>query len=228
MLTGLVISPVVVSRRVSYCVGMQLRSRQRSHTLVILFKFLHGTTSHHLPLHMSAGVGGLKQPVSLFFPHPSPYPSWKPLHVVYTCGQSPTLHPSDVEPAVICHAASTHQTSDLMLTVDTVVLLHSEQLAAFMPPAYAESTASCRWYLDLVREAELADYGPVRGTMVIRPYAYALWEAIQARQHPSGLAQPHSWTRVSRSCIYQPPLGVSAHCGPGLHESTADICQGLM
>jgi prolyl-tRNA synthetase len=32
-----------------------------------------------------------------------------------------------------------------------------------------------------VREAELADYGPVRGTMVIRPYAYALWEAIQAR-----------------------------------------------
>ncbi|KAK9843430.1 hypothetical protein WJX81_002046 [Elliptochloris bilobata] len=36
-----------------------------------------------------------------------------------------------------------------------------------------------RWYLDLVREAELADYGPVRGTMVIRPYAYALWEAIQ-------------------------------------------------
>ena len=32
----------------------------------------------------------------------------------------------------------------------------------------------------MVREAELADYGPVRGTMVIRPYGYALWEAIQA------------------------------------------------
>lgn len=31
----------------------------------------------------------------------------------------------------------------------------------------------------MVREAELADYGPVRGTMVIRPYGYALWEAIQ-------------------------------------------------
>jgi MFS family permease len=27
-----------------------------------------------------------------------------------------------------------------------------------------------RWYLDVVRDAELADYGPVRGTMVIRPY----------------------------------------------------------
>jgi len=33
----------------------------------------------------------------------------------------------------------------------------------------------CRWYLDVIREAELADYGPVRGTMVIRPYGYAIW-----------------------------------------------------
>lgn len=31
----------------------------------------------------------------------------------------------------------------------------------------------------MVREAELADYGPVRGTMVIRPYGFALWEALQ-------------------------------------------------
>lgn len=36
------------------------------------------------------------------------------------------------------------------------------------------------WYLDLIRVAELADYGPVRGTMVIRPYGYALWEGIQS------------------------------------------------
>ncbi|KAL6753740.1 prolyl-tRNA synthetase [Haematococcus lacustris] len=36
-----------------------------------------------------------------------------------------------------------------------------------------------KWYLDLVAKAELADYGPVRGTMVIRPYGYAIWEAIQ-------------------------------------------------
>lgn len=37
-----------------------------------------------------------------------------------------------------------------------------------------------RWYLDIVRDAELADYGPVRGTMVIRPYGYALWEGVQS------------------------------------------------
>src|SRR5215472_11493692 len=36
-----------------------------------------------------------------------------------------------------------------------------------------------RWYTDVVRKAELADYTPVRGCMVIRPYGYAIWEAIQ-------------------------------------------------
>ncbi|CAN6860812.1 unnamed protein product [Brassica oleracea] len=35
------------------------------------------------------------------------------------------------------------------------------------------------WYLDVIASAELADHGPVRGTMVIRPYGYAIWEAIQ-------------------------------------------------
>ena len=36
-----------------------------------------------------------------------------------------------------------------------------------------------RWYLDVVRRAELADYSPVKGCMVIRPYGYAMWELIQ-------------------------------------------------
>jgi prolyl-tRNA synthetase len=35
------------------------------------------------------------------------------------------------------------------------------------------------WYQDAVRKAELADYSPVKGCMVIRPYGYALWENIQ-------------------------------------------------
>ncbi|MBI4100452.1 proline--tRNA ligase [Candidatus Microgenomates bacterium] len=35
------------------------------------------------------------------------------------------------------------------------------------------------WYNEVVLKAELADYGPVRGTMIFRPYGYALWEAIQ-------------------------------------------------
>jgi len=35
------------------------------------------------------------------------------------------------------------------------------------------------WYLDVISAADLADYGPARGTMVIKPYGYALWERIQ-------------------------------------------------
>src|SRR5712692_2034567 len=38
-----------------------------------------------------------------------------------------------------------------------------------------------RWYTDVILKAELADYSPVRGCMVIRPYGYALWENMQAK-----------------------------------------------
>ena len=37
-----------------------------------------------------------------------------------------------------------------------------------------------QWYLDLVLKAEMADYGPVKGCMIIRPYGYAVWEHMQA------------------------------------------------
>ncbi len=36
-----------------------------------------------------------------------------------------------------------------------------------------------QWYTDVVMKTELVDYGPVKGTMVIRPYGYAIWENIQ-------------------------------------------------
>lgn len=36
-----------------------------------------------------------------------------------------------------------------------------------------------QWYTDVVLKTELVDYGPVKGTMVIRPYGYAVWENIQ-------------------------------------------------
>ena len=36
-----------------------------------------------------------------------------------------------------------------------------------------------QWYTDIIQEAELADYSPVKGSMVIRPYGYAIWENIQ-------------------------------------------------
>ena len=36
-----------------------------------------------------------------------------------------------------------------------------------------------QWYTDIVKKAELIDYSSVRGCVIMRPYAYAIWEAIQ-------------------------------------------------
>ncbi|HLL60717.1 MAG TPA: proline--tRNA ligase [Candidatus Nitrosocosmicus sp.] len=37
-----------------------------------------------------------------------------------------------------------------------------------------------KWYLEIIDKAKLADYAPVKGCMVIRPYGYAIWEKIQS------------------------------------------------
>jgi prolyl-tRNA synthetase len=50
---------------------------------------------------------------------------------------------------------------------------------AFVTEITPRSEDFSRWYLDLVRRAELADYSPVKGCMVIRPYGYAMWELLQ-------------------------------------------------
>jgi len=42
-----------------------------------------------------------------------------------------------------------------------------------------KSTNYSEWYNQLVQRAELADYAPVRGCMVVRPYGWSLWENIQ-------------------------------------------------
>jgi prolyl-tRNA synthetase len=48
------------------------------------------------------------------------------------------------------------------------------------------------WYNDVVLKAELADYSPVRGCMVIRPYGYAIWESMQAELDRHIKATGHS------------------------------------
>lgn len=35
------------------------------------------------------------------------------------------------------------------------------------------------WYTDIIQQAQLADYSPVKGSMVIRPYGYSIWESVQ-------------------------------------------------
>src|SRR5882724_5954867 len=83
-----------------------------------------------------------------------------------------------------------------------------------------------RWYQDVVAKAELADNGPVRGTMVIRPYGYALWERIQAemdlRIKAAGaqnayfpLFIPDSYLRREAQHVegFSPELAVVTHAG---------------
>jgi prolyl-tRNA synthetase len=83
-----------------------------------------------------------------------------------------------------------------------------------------------RWYQDVLAKAELADNGPVRGTMVIRPVGYAIWERMQsemdARIKAAGaqnayfpLFIPESYLRREAEHVegFAPELAVVTHGG---------------
>ena len=83
-----------------------------------------------------------------------------------------------------------------------------------------------RWYQDLIAKAQLADNGPVRGTMVIRPAGYAIWERMQAemdaRIKDAGaqnayfpLFIPESYLRREAEHVegFSPELAVVTHAG---------------
>ena len=83
-----------------------------------------------------------------------------------------------------------------------------------------------RWYQEVVAKAELAENGPVRGTMVIRPWAYAIWERIQAdldaRIKATGVENayfplliPESYLRKEAEHVegFSPELAVVTHGG---------------
>jgi prolyl-tRNA synthetase len=83
-----------------------------------------------------------------------------------------------------------------------------------------------RWFQDVVAKAELADNGPVRGTMVIRPYGYSIWERMQAemdaRIKAAGaenayfpLFIPESYLRREAEHVegFSPELAVVTHAG---------------
>ena len=83
-----------------------------------------------------------------------------------------------------------------------------------------------RWYQDVVAKAELAEGGPVRGTMVIRPYGYAIWERMQAdldrRIKEAGASNayfplfiPESYLRREAEHVegFSPELAVVTHGG---------------
>src|SRR5437667_8807769 len=55
----------------------------------------------------------------------------------------------------------------------------NDKAESFVTEITPRSQDFSQWYLDVVRRAELADYTPVKGCMVIRPYGYAMWELLQ-------------------------------------------------
>jgi len=90
----------------------------------------------------------------------------------------------------------------------------------------ARATDFPRWYQEVVARAELADSGPVRGTMVIRPWGYAIWERLQsaldARIKEAGadnayfpLFIPESFLRLEAEHVegFSPELAVVTHAG---------------
>lgn len=82
------------------------------------------------------------------------------------------------------------------------------------------------WYTTLIKLADLADYGPVKGTMIIKPYGYAIWERIQAAMDPLIKARgvenayfpmfiPMSFLEKEKSHVegFAPELAVVTHAG---------------
>ena len=55
-----------------------------------------------------------------------------------------------------------------------------EQQSRFVASITPQSQDFPAWYNDVVLKAQMADYSPVRGCMVIRPYGYAIWESMQS------------------------------------------------
>ncbi|MDR1726974.1 MAG: proline--tRNA ligase [Acidobacteriota bacterium] len=91
-------------------------------------------------------------------------------------------------------------------------------------PSRAEDFSE--WYNTLVLRAELADYAPVRGCMIVRPYGWALWENIQqaldrrfkATGHVNAqfpLLIPRSFIEKEKSHVegFSPELAVVTHGG---------------
>mgnify|MGYP000114204430 CR=1 FL=1 len=91
------------------------------------------------------------------------------------------------------------------------------------------------WYTRLIQLADLADYGPVKGTMIIKPYGYALWEAVQKAMDPviknRGVGNayfplfiPMSYLEKEKNHVegFAPELAVVTHAGgEKLEESLA-------
>jgi prolyl-tRNA synthetase len=56
-----------------------------------------------------------------------------------------------------------------------------EKADDFVKQITKKSEDFSKWYTDVIKRAKLADYAPIKGVMVIRPYGYEIWELIRDR-----------------------------------------------
>ncbi|GAA1138608.1 proline--tRNA ligase [Kribbella jejuensis] len=93
-----------------------------------------------------------------------------------------------------------------------------------------------RWFQDVIAKAELAENGPVRGTMVVRPYGYGIWELLQEamnrRIKATGASNayfplliPESYLQREAEHVegFSPELAVVTHAGGKQLEEPAVI-----
>ncbi|MEU8221832.1 proline--tRNA ligase [Kribbella sp. NPDC048915] len=93
-----------------------------------------------------------------------------------------------------------------------------------------------RWFQDVIAKAELADNGPVRGTMVVRPYGYGIWELLQeamnrrikatgAQNAYFPLLIPESYLQREADHVegFSPELAVVTHAGGKQLEEPAVV-----
>ncbi|NIK56876.1 proline--tRNA ligase [Kribbella shirazensis] len=100
----------------------------------------------------------------------------------------------------------------------------------------SQATDYPRWFQDVIAKAELADNGPVRGTMVVRPYGYGIWELLQeamnrrikatgAQNAYFPLLIPESYLQREAEHVegFSPELAVVTHAGGKQLEEPAVI-----
>ena len=78
-----------------------------------------------------------------------------------------------------CRSAPDVRLSQARIHSPKPTCMSTNRFPIFLLKSRPSPRTSARWYVDVVRRAELADYSPVKGCMVIRPYGYAMWELIQ-------------------------------------------------
>jgi prolyl-tRNA synthetase len=106
-----------------------------------------------------------------------------------------------------------------------------------MPPVLTPQEQDFpRWYQEVISKAQLAENGPVRGTMVIRPWGYAIWERLEAaidqRIKAAGarnayfpLLIPEAFLRQETEHVegFSPELAVVTHGGGKVLEEPAVV-----